>query len=243
MRNLKITIEYDGTNFVGWQRQTHGRSVQEEIETALQKLCNEPITITGAGRTDSGVHARGQVANFKTTSSFPNEKFLYSLNSILPEDITLKNIEEVPLEFSARYSAKERLYHYHISLAKTSIERMYCWQVHYPLNFELINIATQILLSTQDFQSFCKVESEVEHYRCSIIKAEWEKLENSRWIFKISANRFLHGMVRAIVGTLIDVGRGYTTIEQFHFIIDSRNRQNAGMAAPPHGLFLMEVKY
>ncbi len=241
-RNIKLTIEYDGTDFVGWQRQPNGRTVQEEIESALAKITQEQMSIVGAGRTDSGVHARGQVANVVISSSLLTDEFNRALNGVLPNDIVILSVEEVEEKFSARYSAKEREYRYFISKQPTAIERKYCWQLGYHFDVEKMNRVALSILGINDFQSFCKSESGVEHYLCNIFESCWYE-ENSKLIYVIRANRFLHGMVRALVGTMVNIGRGYTTEQDFQEIMKSKNRSRAGQAAPAQGLFLERVIY
>ncbi len=243
MRNIKIVLEYDGTDFVGWQRQANGRSVQEELETVLRMVTDEFVTVTGAGRTDAGVHARGQVANFKIESSITVNDLQRALNGLLSDEILVHSAEEVPEKFSARYSARERFYRYFISRTPTAIERKFCWQLFYPLNVELMNQASSLIRQTKDFQSFCKVNSGVDNYLCIIAEAEWNELSSRELVFSIRSNRFLHGMVRALVGTIVDVGREHISIEEFTEIINAKDRRRAGMAAPPQGLFLEEVVY
>ena len=243
MRNIKIVLEYDGTDFVGWQRQANGRSVQEELETVLRMVTDEFVTVTGAGRTDAGVHARGQVANFKIESSITVNDLQRALNGLLSDEILVHSAEEVPEKFSARYSARERFYRYFISRTPTAIERKFCWQLFYPLNVELMNQASGLIRQTKDFQSFCKVNSGVDNYLCIIAEAEWNELASRELVFSIRSNRFLHGMVRALVGTIVDVGREHISMEEFTEIINAKDRRRAGMAAPPQGLFLEEVVY
>ncbi len=243
MRNIKIIVEYDGTDFVGWQRQPNGRSVQEEIETILRMLTDEHVIITGAGRTDAGVHARGQAANFKIESSIAAADLHRALNGLLSDEIVVHSAEEVPEEFSARYSARERFYRYFISRTPTAIERKFCWQLSYPLNAGLMNQASSLVRQTKDFQSFCKVNSGVDNYLCNIFEAGWSEPSSRELVFSIRSNRFLHGMVRALVGTIVDVGREHISVNEFREIINAKDRREAGMAAPPQGLFLEEVVY
>ncbi len=242
MRNIKLTLEYDGTNFVGWQSQTNGRSVQDEITNVLDQVLQEPITLIGAGRTDSGVHARGQVANFKTASSLGIGSVLSALNGTLPEDIYVHSAEEVDEKFHARFDAKERAYKYYIALKPTAIGRQYQWFVKYDLNVSLMNQVAQGILGEHDFESFTKTEALVPHHRCIINKSEWTKTP-SMLIYEVRANRFLHGMVRALVGTMVDIGRGYIPASQFRDIMAAKDRRKAGMAVPPSGLFLEEILY
>ena len=243
MRNIKIVLEYDGTDFVGWQRQANGRSVQEELETVLRLLTDEFVTITGAGRTDAGVHARGQVANFKIESSITVNDLQRALNGLLSDEIIVHSTEEVPERFSARYGARERFYRYFISRTPTAINRKFCWQLFYPLDVEVMNDASSLVRQTKDFQSFCKVNSGVDNYLCSIVEAQWNAVSPRELVFSIRSNRFLHGMVRALVGTIVDAGREHISIEEFEEIINAKDRRRAGMAAPPQGLFLEEVVY
>lgn len=242
MRNIKLTLEYDGTDFVGWQFQSNGRSVQEELEKALQQILQAVIRVVGAGRTDSGVHARGQVANFMTEKEIETGVLVKGLNALLPKDIAVLGGEEVPEGFHARYSARGRRYRYYIAQRPTAIWRRYCWELSYKLDMDLMNRCTKLIEGEHDFTSFCKAQSEVNHHRCIVETARWVQSE-SLLEFEITANRFLHGMVRALVGTMVDVGRGYRPIQDLPSIMDARDRKAAGMAAPSKGLFLEEIFY
>ncbi len=241
-RNIKAVIEYDGTDFVGWQRQPNGRTVQEEIEAAVKQITGAAATVTGAGRTDSGVHARGQVANFFIEHPIGSDGLWRGLNGVLPNDVVILSLEEVPEQFSARYSATAREYRYVISRQPTAIDRRLCWQLGYAFDVERMNRVAASILGLHDFQSFCKSESEVDHYRCDVTVSEW-KSDRHRLEYTVRANRFLHGMVRALVGTMVNIGRGYTPEEEFGRIIDARDRTKAGQAAPAKGLFLNRVFY
>lgn len=242
MRNIRLVIEYDGTQYAGWQRQDRGRSIQAELEGALARILQEPVSVIGAGRTDAGVHARGQVANFRTTSQRNDIEIVRGLNGLLPEDITVLEAREVPLEFHSRYSAKERSYSYTITRTPSALLRDTSWFVKFSLNVSQMRWAACQILGEHDFQSFCKVNTDVEHHRCEIYEAGWSEHGNLL-VFSIRANRFLHGMVRALVGTMVDVGRGYTTLEDFLSILHSKDRTRAGMAAPAKGLVLERVTY
>ena len=242
MRNIKLTIEYDGTDFVGWQSQANGRAVQDEVAKVLDQVLQSPVNIIGAGRTDSGVHARGQVANFQTNSTIGVGSIRSALNGVLPEDIYVLSAEEVPENFHARYDARERVYRYFISFIPSAIGRRYQWYVKYDLDVQAMNAVAGRIIGEHDFESFCKYEAEVEHYRCTVSKAQWTK-QLPLLIFEICANRFLHGMVRALVGTMLDIGRGFTPLDRFDAIIAAKDRRKAGMAVPPHGLFLEQVVY
>ncbi|HEX9006095.1 MAG TPA: tRNA pseudouridine(38-40) synthase TruA, partial [Bacteroidota bacterium] len=208
MRCFKLVIEYDGTHFVGWQIQPNGRSVQEEITKVLEQVLQEPVNLIGAGRTDSGVHARGMVANFKTSATSASGSILSSLNGILPDDIYIQSVEEVPAEFHARYDAKERMYRYFITLRPTPIGRFYQWYVKYSLNTAHMNQAAACILGEHDFTSFCRHDPAIKHYRSTVTTSSWTESPEAL-TYEIRANRFLMGMVRGLVGTMVDIGRGY----------------------------------
>jgi tRNA pseudouridine38-40 synthase len=242
MRDIKLLIEYDGTNFVGWQSQINGRSVQDEITKVLDQLLQEPVNLIGSGRTDSGVHARGQVGSFKTNAHLGVGSMLSGLNGILPEDIYIHAVEEVHEGFHARFDAKQRVYRYFISMKPTAIGRHYQWFVKYDLNLAAMNAVAAQIVGEQDFESFCKYEAEVKDHRCTVAKSVWKETPGM-YVYEVRANRFLHGMVRALVGTMVDVGRGFIPVASFRDILAARDRRKAGMAAPPQGLFLEEVLY
>ena len=242
MRTLKLVIEYDGTEFVGWQTQANGRSVQEEIEKVLAAVLQEPVSVMGAGRTDSGVHARGQVGSFTSETPMSAASVRSALNGLLPEDIYIASVEDMPEGFHARHSARERFYRYFISLTPSAINRRYEWHVKYDLHVAAMNRIAASLVGEHDFESFCKYAADVEHYRCTLLTSRWIE-SPGKLTYEIRGNRFLHGMVRALVGTMVDVGRGYTPEDSFPAIVEARDRRRAGMAAPPHGLFLEEVVY
>jgi tRNA pseudouridine38-40 synthase len=242
MRNIKLLIEYDGTEFVGWQVQPNGRTVQEELEKTLMGLLQETVNVIGAGRTDSGVHARGQVANFRTQSTLDLHIIKRGLNGLLSKDIVVHNVEEVSENFHARYDAKERVYRYYISQQLTALNRKYCWYLHYKLDYNVMNECAKAILGEHNFQSFCIANSAVKHHCCIVHRAQWIQ-QNQMLIFDIAANRFLHGMVRALVGTMVDVGRNFLTIDDFHAIMAANNRTAARASAPPRGLFLEQVNY
>ncbi len=242
MRNIKITIEYDGTNFVGWQYQTNGRSVQEVIEKAVASLLQEEVRITGGGRTDAGVHAKGQVANFFIKSRMEVGEILRGINSLLPFEVVVHSMEEVSPDFHARYSAIERSYRYVILRTRSALERHFGWQILYPLNIDDMQRCALSIVGEHDFRSFCKSEANVEHYRCIVRESYWRESDN-RLYYYVSANRFLRGMVRALVGTMVDVGRAYTMEDDFQRILEAKDRRLAGMAAPAKGLFLENIIY
>ncbi len=241
-RNIKLVIEYDGSFFHGWQIQPGLRTVQDEIEKALHPILQHKINLIGAGRTDAGVHALGQVANFETENLQDAETIRKSLNGILPEDIIIHKAEEVDLNFNARYSAKSRVYKYKVYLGRTAIQRKLAWQVSYRLNLKTLIQATKEIEGEHDFTSFCLAESSKESNLCQIKWAFWEEGEDEL-TFNIEADRFLHNMVRSLVGTLIEVARGYFSVSDFGKIMEAKDRRKAGPTAPAHGLYLMKVKY
>jgi tRNA pseudouridine38-40 synthase len=242
MSLIRLTLEYDGTDFVGWQFQTNGRSVQEEVEKAIKQILQVNVRIIGAGRTDSGVHAHGQVASFQVDQDIDISLFAKSLNSVLPQDIVIRDVSVPPNGFHARYSAKGRRYFYYISQVPTAIQRRYCWQIFQKVDLVLMQRCAQQIVGEHGFRSFCKVETDLHDHRCTVTKAEW-KLEDSSLRFEILANRFLHGMVRTLVGTMINVGRGHTHYDEFTNILEAKDRAVAGMSAPAKGLFLEEILY
>jgi tRNA pseudouridine38-40 synthase len=241
-RNIRMLLEYDGTGFVGWQVQAQGRSVQGELEHTLKQLLQEDVNVIGSGRTDAGVHARGQVANFRTTRAWPVRQIHRALSATVPEDIVVRAVEEVALDFHSRYSAIERRYQYFISMAKRAVERQYSWYVPYTLDFAAMNQASELAQGRHDFEAFSKTDSETGSFVCTVNRAGWRS-ENSYLIFLIRADHYVRGMVRALVGTMVDVGRGYRTVDQFNTILLNKDRSKIGSVAPARGLFLEEVRY
>ncbi len=242
MRNIKLEIEYDGTDFHGWQIQPDLRTVQGEIQNRLETILGHKINVMAAGRTDAGVHALGQVANFKTESELDQNSIMNGLNGLLPGDAVIKKTEEVDLDFNSRYDAKSRLYKYRIHLGRTAILRNYVWEVFYSLGIEDIIEATQKTEGRHDFSSFCVAESAKDENMCQVFRAYWQK-SGDELAFKIEADRFLHTMVRSLVGTLVEVGRKYFSVSDFVNIMEAKDRKKAGPTAPACGLYLMEVKY
>ena len=242
LKNIKLEIEYDGTNFYGWQIQPKLRTVQGEIQEKLKTILGQKVNLIGAGRTDVGVHALGQVANFKTTSELDKNSIVNGLNGLLPGDIVIKEIEEVDLNFNSRYSAKSRIYNYRIHLGRTAILRNYVWEVLYSLNLENIFDSTKKIEGEHDFSSFCVAESTKDNNVCHVFSANWEK-SGDELTFKIEADRFLHTMVRSLVGTFIEVGRGYFSVSDFVNIMEAKDRKKAGPTAPACGLYLVKVEY
>ena len=244
-RNLKLTLEYDGTDFSGWQVQPETRTVQGVLEDALADLVGEAVRVTGAGRTDAGVHALGQVANVTTSLALPAEKAGAALNARLPRDVGIVGAVDVPESFHARFDAVSRAYRYLIGGAESPVWRRNRWFVRAALAEEPMREALAVLLGEHDFSSFCLVGSEPDHHRCCVteISLECEVDFGGMVILRIVANRFLRGMVRSIVGTLVEVGRGKTSPSEFETILAARDRGAAGPTAPPHGLYLEEVRY
>jgi tRNA pseudouridine38-40 synthase len=242
LRNLRLLIEYDGGAYAGWQRQASDPTVQAAIEDALATLLRHPVTITGAGRTDSGVHARGQVANFLTPSEMDPRRVAAGLNGLLPDDIAILGCSEAPASFHARFDATGRRYSYTISALPAALDRRRVWQVSWPLDAGLLRDAASAITGSRDFTSFCRAGSEARHHVCAVREASWTQ-SGPLLRFGITADRFLHGMVRALVGTMVDVARGHTSPGEFAAMLESRDRREAGPAAPPHGLVLEEVLY
>jgi tRNA pseudouridine38-40 synthase len=243
--NFKIIIEYDGTGYHGWQRQKGDRSIQAEIENALFKMTTKRLILNGSGRTDAGVHAYGQVANFLCETDLSPEVFQKGLNSILPDDIVIKDCRLVDKTFQARYDAKSKIYHYRIwnRQLPTAIGRQYAWFIRRKLDTAAMRAAISHLIGSHDFKSFEGTGSPRSHTTRTVMAAELVEDEEGSIIFKIEADGFLRYMVRNIVGTLVDVGLGKLTHADFKDILQSKNRSNASATAPPHGLFLMEVNY
>lgn len=242
MRCLKLAIEYDGTDFVGWQIQANGRSVQGVITQALEQVLQHKITLIGAGRTDAGVHARGQVGGFRTTSSIPSHDLLRAMNGLLPSDVSVRSMEDVPMNFHPRFDARERVYRYYISLLRSPLSRRYSWYVRYSLDFRALRTAASWVLGVNDFRSFCTHGFEVPQTVCTVGTSFWEESPD-QLVYEIRADRFVHGMVRALVGTMVDIARGYFPLSDFPLILSSNDRRKAGVTAPARGLVLEEVIY
>ena len=238
-----LEISYDGTDYHGWQVQPNGISIQEVIEEKLAILFKQPIEILGAGRTDAGVHAMRQFAHFDSNDlPFPKDELVYKLNRILPIDISIREIHPVIEKAHARFDATLRSYHYHISYIKDPFRHKYRYTLWHPLDIGKMQEAAKMLFNYNDFASFCKYHHDAKTTLCKIQKAEWiESPGNINFI--ISSDRFLRNMVRAMVGTMIELGKGQITLNDFKNIIESKDRQAAGFSCPASGLFLAEVKY
>lgn len=238
-----LEIAYKGTSYHGWQLQPNGITVQECVNKAISTILRVEINVVGAGRTDSGVHASQIFAHFDFEDSIQIEKVIYKLNAVLPNDIVICNIYTVKSDVHARFTATSRSYEYRLFLGRNPFENDTTWQlINKKLNVAKMNDAAQILLTYTNFKCFSRSNTDVRTYNCDVTNAVWVQNEKSL-IFHISADRFLRNMVRAIVGTLLDVGEGKTSIAEFKKIIESKNRCNAGASAPPQGLFLTQVTY
>lgn len=238
-----LDISYKGTHFHGWQIQANASSVQEEIEQKLKLVFNDKVPIMGSGRTDTGVHALQQIAHLDVPVPLTYYQHIYKLNSLLSPDIAIRNAYQVPEDAHARFDAEARTYEYHIKSIKDPFSRELSYFNHQKLDVDLMNGAAQILLKHEDFQAFSKVKTEVNHFLCDIKKAHWVYRDEHHLVFTIVANRFLRGMVRAIVGTMLNIGTKKLNLSDFDKVILSRDRSRAGFAAPPQGLFLTRVAY
>jgi len=245
MRNIKLLIEYDGTNYRGWQVQPEGLTVQGMLEEKLALITGEAVHLIGSGRTDSGVHAFGQVASFKTKSQLDVHSIQRALNSLLPPDIVIQRAEEVEEDFHARKQSKSKVYEYRIlnRNLRSAFHHKYAWHLPQKLDLEEMREATRMLIGEHDFSSFRSVGSPTRTAIRRVIRAEWKKGQDGFIRFEVEANGFLKQMVRALVGTLVEVGKGKIDSEGFRKILDFRNRKEAGPTAPARGLFLKEVKY
>jgi tRNA pseudouridine38-40 synthase len=245
MKNLRMIIEYDGTGYYGWQRQLGDITIQQVLEETLQRITGEKVTLHGSSRTDAGVHALHQVAHFRTSSRIPERNLLLGLNSLIPRNIVIRDLAEVDENFHARYSAKSKRYFYRIfnSGMRAALQRNYCWCVFKPLDAGRMAEAASVLIGVHDFTAFCSAHTDVKSSVREVYDARVEREERSFLRFSIEANGFLRHMVRAIVGTLVDVGKGKLTPMDFRKILESRDRSRAGATAPPQGLFLAGVKY
>ena len=244
MKRVKLTIAYDGTNYCGWQVQPNGITVEEVLNKALQKLTGEEILVIGASRTDSGVHALGNVAVFDTKTTIPADKIAMALNQRLPEDIVITKSEEVPLDFHPRYCDCSKTYEYHIINTRIPVptKRLTNYFVSYELDFDKMRQAASYLVGEHDFVSFCNVRTDVENTVRTITALDI--LQNGEEVtIRITGNGFLYNMVRIIVGTLIRVGRGFYEPEKLKEFLEAKDRKAAGVTAPAHGLMLMEIKY
>lgn len=239
-----IECAYQGTNYSGWQIQINALTVQEVIEKALTTLLKHKTEITGSSRTDAGVHAMQQFAHFEMEEEIRDcDNLVYRMNKLLPFEISVQNIFKVADDYHSRFEATSRKYEYRISRKKNPFQKGHSYEFNGDLNIELMNEACQILFKHIDYQCFSKINTDVLTFNCTILEAYWQEETNDLLVFHIKANRFLRGMVRAIVGTLLEIGMGKLSVSEFEIIILSKNRKKAGRAVPAEGLFLMEVNY
>jgi len=244
MQNIQkyfLEISYLGTNYFGWQFQKNAITVQQKITEALEIYLKHPVKVLASGRTDTGVHAKQQFVQFCTSNPI-TEKIIIALNALLPYDISVKNIYKVPENASARFDALKRKYVYSITRFKNPFYNHLAYFFPFELNLDIMNQACEIILQTNDFECFCKLGSNYKHHHCTVYECFWEH-SDELILFHITANRFLRGMVRAIVGTLMDVGQNKISLEKFRDIIQSKKRSNAGRNVPPQGLTLLNVWY
>lgn len=237
-----IKLAYNGTPYNGWQIQPNAPSVQETLNKAFSVLLHSEISLMGAGRTDTGVHAREMYAHFDFDATFDTQKLVYKLNSFLPKDIVIYAIFSVADEAHCRFDATKRTYEYHINTFKDAFLQEQSWYLNQKLDVDLMNEAAKLLLQHTNFQSFSKVNTDVNTFDCTIFEAYWTQKDN-KLIFTISANRFLRNMVRSIVGTLVNIGLHKINLDDFKSIIESKNREKAGFSVPAHGLYLTKIEY
>lgn len=236
-------IEFDGTAYSGWQIQPHSPSVQQTIEDALALFLRIKVGVTGAGRTDAGVHASQMIAHYDLDEPQDCVWMQNKLNGILPPDIAVRSIFPVKPDAHARFDAVSRTYKYYVTLNKSAFHRNYSWFLPNEPDFGMMNTAAKVLLTTVDFTSFSKLHTDTKTNDCHVTEAGWERLPDGRWVFTISADRFLRNMVRAIVGTLMEVGRHRMTVDEFRSVILKKDRCSAGDSAPAQGLFLYKIEY
>ena len=242
MQRYFIYLAYDGTNYHGWQIQPNGISVQECLMKALSTFLRREIEVIGAGRTDAGVHASLMVAHFDSDELLDTTSVTDKLNRLLPPDISIYRVCRVRPDTHARFDATARTYKYYVTTSKYPFNRQYRWRLYNQLNYERMNEAARILFEYNDFTSFSKLHTDVKTNNCHIQHAGWTQ-EGDIWVFTIRADRFLRNMVRAIVGTLLEVGRGRLTIDGFRNVIEAKDRCKAGTSVPGHALFLVDVTY
>ena len=244
MRRIKLTVAYDGTNYCGWQIQPNGITVEEVLNRALSRLTGEKLRVTGASRTDAGVHARGNIAVFDTASTIPAERFAYAVNPLLPEDIAVVNSEEVPQDWHPRYQNSVKTYGYRIVNREMPdpLRRNYTWHVSFPLDIDKMRTAAEYLKGEHDFRSFCSIHTGAATTVRTVYMLDIGKT-GDEIVIRISGNGFLYNMVRIIAGTLTEVGRGFRTPENVKKILEAEEREKSGATAPPQGLTLISIEY
>ncbi|MEL7145682.1 MAG: tRNA pseudouridine(38-40) synthase TruA [Bacteroidota bacterium] len=237
-----LYLAYNGTNYHGWQVQDNAISVQQVLNESLSTLLRTEINAMGSGRTDTGVHARMQVVHFDVDEPLDQDQLVARLNRFLPKDITIYQLKAVQSDANTRFDAISRQYHYHIHSFKNPFKEKLSYGFYQSLNVQAMNSACELLLQWKDFECFSRVKTEVNNFYCDIFEAKWLR-ENEDLLFSVRANRFLRGMVRALVGTLLEVGQGKVGLGDFNEILKSRDRRRAGRAVPPHGLYLHDIVY
>lgn len=244
MQRYFIYLAYEGTNYHGWQVQPNGISVQECLQKALSTLLRTPMEVVGAGRTDAGVHAKLMVAHFDfegTMMGLP--QLADKLNRLLPHDISVYKVCEVKPDAHARFDAVSRTYKYYVTNVKSPFNRHLKWRMHTALDYAKMNEAARAMFDYIDFTSFSKLHTDVKTNNCKMMHAEWTQEDETTWVFTVQADRFLRNMVRAIVGTLVEVGSGKMSIEQFRQVIEQKDRCKAGASVPGQALFLVDIEY
>ena len=244
MHRYFIKLAYNGANYHGWQMQDNARTVQQELNEKISLMLNHKVNLVGCGRTDTGVHAREFYAHFDLPDEFGeiDDTLAFRLNAFLPPDIVVYHIFQVPQEFHARFDAKSRTYRYYISRRKDPFRTAISYTYHAPLNLEKMKEAAEILFSYDDFTSFSKLHTQTKTNICRIMEAKWEE-KGQLFVFTIKADRFLRNMVRAIVGTCLEIGKGKLAVEDMQRIIEAKDRSQAGFSVPPQGLFLEKIEY
>ena len=235
-------IAYHGKKYAGWQNQANAIGIQSIIENTLSQMFRTEIKIIGSGRTDTGVHCEQQFFHCELEKAFEYDSLIQRMNSFLPKDIVVKAIRKVKPDANARFDALERTYQYRITRKRNPFLEGLTWHYFRPLDIQTMNRAAALLQGEHDFECFSKVNTDVNHFLCNIKKAEWKE-RGTMLVFTITANRYLRGMVRSIVGTLLDVGSGKTSMKEFQHILQSRDRKKAGANVPAQGLYLVKVKY
>ena len=243
MARYFIYFSYDGAAYHGWQVQPNAITVQQVLEEALAKLVRQPVPLVGAGRTDAGVNAACMVAHGDFPGEIDEKQLVYKLNKILPPDIAVNNVRRVKDVAHARFDALSRRYNYRVVTAKSPFSRRYACRVLPGVDFDAMNRAAEVLYEYNDFTSFSKLHTDVKTNNCKVTFAQWRQVDDNEWLFEIEADRFLRNMVRAIVGTLLLVGRGKLTIDGFRAVIENKARGEAGDSAMGEALFLVDVKY
>lgn len=242
MNRYFITLDYYGGNYSGWQIQPNAPSVQQCMQEALSTILRQAVEVMGCGRTDAGVHAKNFVAHADFTTDMDLDLLKYKLNAYLDWSICIQHIAPVSSNLHARFDATSRSYQYMVSTHKTVFDKDRCWIFHHPLDIDKMNAACELLMQHEDFECFSKVKTEVNHFRCKIYACRWQN-KGDMFIFEIRANRFLRNMVRAIVGTMVQIGRRQLSLDQLSQVLASKDRSKAGVSAPAQGLFFTGVSY